>query len=80
MIMVRGALNLAAVESIQLSTLFLILNRIQAILLPSLAVTRWRHYCQYTSIATFSLSFVVIFVISFRRGYAPKQMDETGKF
>lgn len=71
---------MAAVESIQLSTSFLILNRIQAIVLPSLNVTTYRHYLQYTSLGVFSFSFIVIFIICFQRGYAPVSLNETGEF
>jgi hypothetical protein len=75
---VRGALNLAGNESIQISTTFLILNRIQAILIPSLNVTKHRHYLQYISMLVFSLSFIVVFIICFQRAYSPKTVGGVG--
>jgi hypothetical protein len=76
----RGALNTSAVLSIQLSTLFLIVNRIQAIIFPSVAVTRYRYWCQYASLLIFSTNFFGIFALVFRRAYSPKQADGTGEF
>jgi hypothetical protein len=76
----RGALSVAAMYSIQLSTLFLIINRIQAILFPSLTLTRYRYWCQYASVITFSISFIYIFVVTFRRAYWPSKILDTGEF
>jgi hypothetical protein len=69
---------MAAVESIQLSTSFLILSRIQVIMIPSITMSKYRHAIQYTSVCVFALSFCVVFVVTFKRAYSPKTESGTG--
>jgi hypothetical protein len=73
-------LHNGGLHSIQLSTLFLIISRLQVILLPSLSVSRHRYYIQYASLLAFFTSYVVIFVIVFQRGYWPPKIDDSGEF
>jgi hypothetical protein len=78
---IRGTLNVAGLHSIQISTLFLILSRIQAILFPSVNLGQYRYWCQNASLLTFYANYIVVFAIGFHRGYWPNHVvDETSEF